>query len=412
MDKDGKHYRDISAFFYSQIRPAYDLICRRISKKELKNKEDFFLRANKEFKKAQEILLDTVIGIERSLVKDTDFKIPLINNRVRAKRLSDCLVWSIIGDRQTIKEFSRGKDPGYIHGSSGMYKELEVLKKINQSKTSFALLNDLTTCMRIGDILKTDTKPPGWKIIEVKTSGPREIMKKKEEDELSESRKKELARFERQHLRSKSKFSYLETGLGFDQEKGVHKIFIPGELDDDYHTQEIELVLSKAMEKGSFVKEVEDGLVYGCIRSDSAELGPEFLIDKLPKKYKYSTEKSMSPVSYLGVNFSGRHLMPIYLLPVDPDLLFQLVFGFCHLYVYLDVQTMINKIERKGIEVELTRKGLGDRREVFVHNNQLLKMSNGKIQTFMGQNPFGRVLGEGLKLSSMVKSYTEVFLPN
>lgn len=413
MEGDNKYYRNISAMYYAHTKRAYDLICRRISKTELKNKRKFFLRANREFKEAQDLLLEVVIGTERllinskNLMKRKNAKVFFENHRVRAKRLADCLVWAIIENGHTIKELSRGHDPGFIYGKSGMKDELEILEKLNSSETAFALLSDLTTCLRTGDILKIDIdQPGGWTILEIKSKGLMEIVRNKTKPKLSESRKKELARFGRQALRNNLKMFYLKTNIGIDLEKQKFKLSLDNEAKEVYHVRDIELVLSKTMKKGVFVKEVEDGLIYGGRRNDFASPGFQFLIDRLPEKYRYNPDESLPPVPYLGVNFSASHLLPVYLLPIDPDLLFQLVFNFCQLYVYIDMQTLLKKIEKKGFDAALTKKGIGDRREIFVHNSQILKVSKGKKWIVLGQHPFGRVFGEGLSLSSMINIYT------
>lgn len=412
MGSDDKFYKEISAMHYAFLRRAYDLICRRISPEELKNEEKFLLRANKEFKEAQDLLLEIVIGIEKTLilskdlVKSKNAKTFLKHHRKIAKRLADCLVWAIIKDKHTVKELSIGEDTGYIFGKSGMQDEFEILDKLNSSKNVFALLNDLTLCLHTGDILKADIGKDSWSILEVKSKGLLEILRNKDKEDLSESRKDEVERFNRQVLKNNLKLFYLKKGIGVDTEKNRFKMSFDSKMDDVFCVNDIESVLSTAMAEGVCIKEVEDGLVYGAYRTGFVKSGYQFLLDKLPKKYKYGSENSLEPLPYLGVNLQAPHLLPVFLLPIDPDLLFKLAFNFCQLYVYIDLPVLIKMIEVKGFDVSLTKKGVGDTRELFVHNNQFLKISKGDRWVLLGQHPLGRVFGEGLSLKSMVNIYT------
>lgn len=412
MEDDDKFYKDTSAMLYAYLRRAYDLIRRRISPNELKNKKKFLLRANKEFKEAQDLLLEVVIGIEKTLilnkdlVKNKNAKSLLEHDRKIAKRLADCLVWAIVKDPHAIKELSIGSDTGYIFGKSGMQDELDILDKLNSSKDVFALLNDLTLCLHTGDILKADIRKDNWKILEIKSMSLIEILKNKNKDALTESRKGEMERFNRQVLKNDLKMSYLKTGIGFDTVKGKPKMSLDSHKTDSHCVKSIESVLSEAMVKGECVMEVEKGLVYGAYRTGSGKSGYQFLLDKLPKDYKYTSKDSLEPLPYLGVNLQAPHLIPVFLLPINPDLLFKLAFSFCQLYVYIDLPILIDIVKEKGLVVSLTRKGVGDTRELFIHNDQFLRISKGDKWMLLGQHPLGRVYGEGLGLKSMVDIYT------
>ncbi len=81
--------------------------------------------------------------------------------------IGDALAWQVFGfQRKYILALSRNDPPGSMAGKAGLAKERETVEQAWQDGR-FALMHDLTNCLRIGDItVFTDDGP---KIIEVKT---------------------------------------------------------------------------------------------------------------------------------------------------------------------------------------------------------------------------------------------------
>ncbi len=414
MVKDKKFYKNFSIMCISFIEDAYRSIF-KFNQDRTDITKRFKLKGFKDFKKAQNLLLELVMGIERTLVLNKDFVKSidatrfLLHYRSLASRLADCFVWITIGDAHVIKELSRGINSGYIFGKSGMESELKALDLLNSSSDNFAVLNDLTSCLHVGDILVNDLKDLSWRLLEVKSEGFTKILRNKSIDELSLSRKKEIDRFGKQILKHNLSMMYLKNGIGTDTKNRLKKT-ISSNVEEKYCTSEIENVLTEAMVKGTCVKEIEEGLVYGAYRVGLVKSGYQFLIDKMPKKYKFDSNTSLKPMPYLAINLQAPHLQPFFLLPINPELIFNLAFSMSQMYVYIDISVLIILLQGRGLDVCLTRKGLGgDVNELFMHNNQFLRISRKNESILLGQHQLARVFGEGLSLKSMVEIVTSYF---
>jgi hypothetical protein len=70
------------------------------------------------------------------------------------------------GDRQVITALSRNEQPGPMFGKEGLLREIGEVKAAWERQGVFALLNDATGCIRIGDVTKF--REERAEIIEVK----------------------------------------------------------------------------------------------------------------------------------------------------------------------------------------------------------------------------------------------------
>jgi hypothetical protein len=83
--------------------------------------------------------------------------------------VGDALAGRVTGfDRRYILVLSRNPSPGPMSNKKGLPYELGVVDRFWTERRHFALLHDLTACLRIGDV--TEFRSDGWRIIhEVKT---------------------------------------------------------------------------------------------------------------------------------------------------------------------------------------------------------------------------------------------------
>ncbi|MCD7441001.1 hypothetical protein K4B79_22590 [Streptomyces lincolnensis] len=86
------------------------------------------------------------------------------------RSVGDALAWRAFGfHRPFIVALCRNDPPGPMYGKAGLQAELEYVERVFKENGSFALLHDLTNCLRIGDITVWDgVHPPHTE--EVKTN--------------------------------------------------------------------------------------------------------------------------------------------------------------------------------------------------------------------------------------------------
>ncbi|MFE7854370.1 hypothetical protein [Streptomyces sp. NPDC057403] len=77
------------------------------------------------------------------------------------RSVGDALAWRVFGfHRPFILALCRNQSPGPMYGKAGLAAELERLERACKEDGAFALLHDLTNCLRIGDITVWDGKHP------------------------------------------------------------------------------------------------------------------------------------------------------------------------------------------------------------------------------------------------------------
>lgn len=95
----------------------------------------------------------------------------LVFDRVcrQLRSVGDALAWRALGyDRRAVIALSRNASPGPMVGKSGLPHEIGAAVEM-RNRGSLGLLNDLSNCLRIGDI--TEIKPDGSKLLhEIKAS--------------------------------------------------------------------------------------------------------------------------------------------------------------------------------------------------------------------------------------------------
>jgi hypothetical protein len=85
------------------------------------------------------------------------------------RAVGDALAWRVMGfDRRRIVALSRNEPSGPIVNKAGLPFELGVVDECWRKRGHFALLHDLTSCLRIGDV--TEFAADGHRLLEVKAS--------------------------------------------------------------------------------------------------------------------------------------------------------------------------------------------------------------------------------------------------
>lgn len=102
----------------------------------------------KKERKANNLQEKIEIGNSINLMKDNIFH--LKGDIIRVKEIMDALAYTLFS-KFDLKNLGFGENTGYISGKKGLDKELEVLEKL-LTNGRIAILNDLTNCIKCGDI--------------------------------------------------------------------------------------------------------------------------------------------------------------------------------------------------------------------------------------------------------------------
>ncbi len=158
------------------------------------------------------------------------------------REIGDGLAFAYI-DKWTIKPLAFKQPPGFISGKAGARRERSIWRALAQ-QGRVAILNDLTNCLRYGDI--TLPLPNGqFTMVEVKSSSRHNKRTRRQSEQI-------------EHI-----VEYLDadhTDHLYGTRGDVYRMaLLEGEVD---FRDEINSIIEEAIERGCCVQEVETGLVY------------------------------------------------------------------------------------------------------------------------------------------------------
>jgi len=272
-------------------------------------------------------------------------------------------------DKWDIKPLSMKERSGFISGKAGLDFELRILRLAFSSK-HIAILNDLTNCLRYGDIA-------------ILANGRKLFVEAK-------SGRSGNARVQRQKSELENIAEYLTSGKsdklraieGIEGEFTRIAIHSP-EVD---HRGRLNSIISRA--RGSADKccmeEIEPGLYYGATYvADRKVLST--LIDK--------PQGSVIISSINELKYSGQGYYPFSLSIYDPEDWYDFYSGSLMLIVAVETRVIEDKLSRYGISVRIT--GEWNRFPIELTD---IEAGTGSYKSLVGGHFFGRLFYEFLSL--------------
>ena len=112
-------------------------------------------------------------GLDPSLLRTWELELGMCERVARQYRcVGDALAWCVFGfQRRYILALCRNQPPGVMAGKKGLEAERARVEQAWKEDGQFALMHDLTHCLRIGDLTVFSDDPP--QIVEVKTNPQR-----------------------------------------------------------------------------------------------------------------------------------------------------------------------------------------------------------------------------------------------
>jgi hypothetical protein len=204
---------------------------------------------NNQFKK-------TVPSLDKNIAINLNRRLKVVKSRIEElnflliifRSLGDSLAFIYI-DKYDIKQFIFKENSGYISGKTGLKTELLLLKEIPKVG-GISILNDLTNCLRHGDITVAHEYIP-LSIIEAKSSS------------------RDLSSTSRQLERTQKILDFLKTGKKTQDERLVKRVGFENE--EINHHALLNSLVKVAMEKGEAFSNIETGLYYYLVKNPKPE---------------------------------------------------------------------------------------------------------------------------------------------
>jgi hypothetical protein len=289
------------------------------------------------------------------------------------RTIGDGLVFTYI-DKWDIKPLALKEPPGFISEKSGLKFELKILR-LAFSLGNVALLNDLTNCLRHGDL--TILSKRGWLFVEAKSGRRKDARAKRQESELND-----IVRY---LTSGKSEKRY--TVGGFEGEFTRLPVHGP-ELNRRDELNSVIASASRSPDSCSMV-EVEPGLHY--LASYTAH--PKALSSLAGKPPGSLIISIINELKYNGVGY-----YPFALSICDPRDWYDFYSGKLMLVVAVETKSIEDKLSRHGISVNI--------KEDWANYPITLtgKVSDGESsESLVGGHFFGRLFYEFLSLDWMLE---------
>ena len=245
------------------------------------------------------------------------------------------------------------------------------VKNINDSPDSVALLADITSSVKIGNVIvvRADSENPGPEIIELKDGPvndyivsvveehgtdpagmPPQVFDEIDKDVGSHGRK-HFERVGRQIRRARNFESLANNDIGEDPETGASVQNIGPELEvDDYDAKLMEMI-SAAAETGVVVDSIEDCLWVGVYYS-------ALVHNNLQENFRQEIAKRGASTSFPVWNLfwtsTNPRLQPIFLRSLAPESILDIMLGDMQILVYIDWDAFFERSIQSGIHARWT----------------------------------------------------------
>lgn len=274
---------------------------------------------------------------------DKETKAVYGRRRARLKRLADGFVWTALGfDEIRLLAYAGNPSPGYMAGKTGYWAERFAVDTLyGFSDVVFAIQNDITNILRVGDItvlLPNQT----LKVIEVKSG----------------SGEAGFVRAQRQEERARNIHEYLRSGASTvlaegDFERLQH---IKASWTPTYYWGRLQRVCSEALKRGAMWKQLDARVMVIAYR-------PKFLAnlkDIIGVAISSTGWKNAKlRIGVLSTHFeesekeSGkvRYIIPITAFRMDPEVVASLLVGDLDVLVIVNTTAVVEALREAGMFV-------------------------------------------------------------
>ena len=287
--------------------------------------------------------------------------------------IGDALAFIYI-DKWDIKPMSFKQSSGFISGKKGSRLERKCLRGTFEMG-GVAFLNDLTHCLRYGDI--TVAKEGFFFIFEMKSGRWKNVREKRQVNDL------------------KNIYEYLfsdktEKLYGLQGEWARRPIH----SDEVYHTKEINFLINDSISKGVVFDEVEKGLIYfAATRHDK---------DLLDKGINLSRKKPILELLNQKNILELRGYHPFTLSIRNPEALYKFYDGKLQIIIGVDPSIIAEFFDQEGYNIKFLEK---DYNNLMAISPKIISPTKPE-GLFVSRHFFGRIFYEFLSLKWVLSELT------
>lgn len=359
-----------------------------------------------------------VISVNRELAEEK-FKEDVI------RKLADSIAWQVMDGRNDIAQWLHENENAPSIDESNFESVMEETDKINEDDPlAFALISDLTSFIRIGDIIKRDTAGV-LHVIEVKEGETNQRVIAIIQDDLSSERDKlDLPRLERihgshlaKHIRRVHKQmkkgtrveEIINKGKGRDPKTDTDVIIgEPSHAPASYSRNLAELLVELDTRDWAYTI-IDNSLMVVCYKGMMKDTGRSLLT-------------SLAQTSFQGdfVTTDFRQGLatplsePIFLKPFRENDIFDIVFGRTRVFLVFDLDWILEAFRERGASARwLSKKETTKLRQQsksegpFEHNGRAIAVENAEWSLFLTDGPLRRILLDSLLPSAVVSMLME-----
>ncbi len=337
------------------------------------------------------------LDLDEKTKKDLEDKIIIYQEWIRIfHTIMDGIAWRVLNfNRPVIRLLSENQGSGFISNSYA-----KILTKFTSTRHGINIINDLTHCLRIGDITHI-TKDEKILLYELKKDGKKIIETSDIFEKIKNHGPSGVSRQDQRHLIAQMGIINNSIEIPIFKEDGTPDFIkradiVNSDIKIQAHVREIKKIIKKANKSGFEQKELEDGYFIEITAwdkiSDSLSISnknadsimqkkknarnnrPEWLKNKTSKVIDLSSTESF----YMEDNQYPRNLTPQSVLPFSPRDCIRMMMGCLEIKVFLSVDALKNKFENDGWKVEYL-----DRES----NKKIERPGVGLIKDFMCEIP-------------------------
>lgn len=308
------------------------------------------------------------------------------------RTVGDGLAWRCFGyDRRIIIALSRNQSPGPMYNKDGLEFELGTIDKLWETNGHFALLHDLTNCLRIADI--TEFTKNGYILHEVKTTSKKD--------------KKQMDRME------KAINAYLKGAPLPGNDPNAYLV----QVSEPYKTNLVQLrdLIQLANERGVQGMKLSQGRALVATSSeginkhwgDNHQEAAQAVELAKQRAIKRAGINNSQLIRGSSIDTSSRSptMAPWSIYPYDPKDCAAII---CNLLVFettVSIDFLVSSLERLGLNVKVllpkTNNGIGD-------NTAILEVSKGNAEVVVGGQILYRLFYELVEPNCLAKGIEQL----
>lgn len=270
--------------------------------------------------------------------------------RARLKRIADGFVWTALGfDEIRLLAYAGNPTPGYMAGKSGYWPErITVNTLYGFSDVVFAIQNDVTNILRVGDItvlLPNQT----IKVIEVKSGSGKAGFARAQRQEERARRQEERARNIHEYLQSGGSTVLAEGD--FERLQHIKASWAP-----TYYWGRLQRVCSEALNRGAMWKQLDARVLVIAYRPKLlANLNDIMAVAISSTGWK----RAKLRIGVLSTHFAEsekesrkvRYIIPITAFRMDPEVVASLLVGDLDVLVIVNATAVVEALREAGIVI-------------------------------------------------------------